>query len=48
MSEDAAFERATALLAAFRSEVAGHYRMIAPLHPVEQHFLPGWLTRASG
>jgi len=48
MSEDAAFERATALLAALRSEVAGHYRMMAALHPAEQRFLPGWLSRAYG
>jgi lysozyme family protein len=39
---------ATALLVAFRSEVAGHYRMIAALHPAEQRFLQGWLTRAYG
>ena len=39
---------ATALLVAFRSEVAGHYRVIAALHPPEQRFLQGWLTRAYG
>jgi len=39
---------ATALLVAFRSEVGGHYRMIAALHPAEQRFLQGWLTRAYG
>lgn len=37
-----------ALLAAFRSEVAGHYRLIAALHPAEQRFLQGWLARAYG
>jgi lysozyme family protein len=35
-----------ALLAALRSEVAGHYRAIASLHPAEQRFLQGWLVRA--
>jgi lysozyme family protein len=35
-----------ALLAALRSEVAGHYRAIASLHPAEQRFLQGWLIRA--
>ena len=37
-----------ALVAALRSEVAGHYRLIAALHPTEQRFLQGWLTRAYG
>jgi lysozyme family protein len=37
-----------ALLAALRSEVAGHYRLIAALHPAEQRFLQGWLARAYG
>ncbi|HXP74406.1 MAG TPA: glycosyl hydrolase 108 family protein [Stellaceae bacterium] len=37
-----------ALVAALRSEVAGHYRVIAALHPAEQRFLQGWLARAYG
>jgi len=36
------------LVAALRSEVAGHYRVIAALHPAEQRFLQGWLARAYG
>jgi lysozyme family protein len=39
---------AAALLAALRSEAAGHYRLIAALHPAQQRFLQGWLTRAYG
>jgi lysozyme family protein len=38
----------SALLAAFRSEVAGHYRLIAALHPAAERFLEGWLARAYG
>src|SRR5579859_3873832 len=34
------------LLAAFRSELAAHYRIIAALHPAEGKFLIGWLARA--
>lgn len=34
------------VLAAFRSELAAHYRIIAELHPAEQKFLTGWLNRA--
>jgi len=37
-----------ALVAALRSEAAGHYRVIAALHPAEQRFLQGWLARAYG
>jgi lysozyme family protein len=36
------------LVTALRSEVAGHYRLIAALHPAEQRFLQGWLVRAYG
>lgn len=34
------------LLAALRSETAGHYRAIAALHLAQQRFLQGWLARA--
>jgi len=37
-----------ALLAAFRSEVAGHYRQIAAQRPTAQRFIQGWLARAYG
>ncbi len=35
-----------ALLAAFRSEAAGHYRALAAADRVDDEFLRGWLNRA--
>jgi lysozyme family protein len=35
-----------ALVAAFRSEAAGYYRLLAGLKPTQRLFLSGWLTRA--
>lgn len=35
-----------ALLAALRSEAAGHYRLLAERNPRLERFLKGWLTRA--
>lgn len=37
---------ATPLLAAFRSELAGFYRLLAETRPSDGQFLQGWLTRA--
>jgi lysozyme family protein len=34
------------VLAALKSELAAHFRIIAALHPAEAKFLPGWLDRA--
>lgn len=44
----AAINRAdpTDLLAAFKSETAGYYRILAEIHPAQGHFLKGWLNRA--
>ena len=36
----------TVLLAALRSEAAGHYRLIAARRPASERFLAGWLQRA--
>ncbi|HUN46365.1 MAG TPA: putative peptidoglycan-binding domain-containing protein, partial [Stellaceae bacterium] len=35
-----------ALLAALRSEAAGHYRLIAARRPASERVLAGWLQRA--
>lgn len=35
-------------LPAFRSEIAGHYRLIVAKKPGDAEFLSGWLTRAYG
>lgn len=34
------------LLAALKSELAAHYRLVACQHPTESKFLKGWLQRA--
>jgi lysozyme family protein len=36
----------TDLLAALKSESAGHYRLIANLNPSQKRFIEGWLSRA--
>jgi len=36
----------SALIAAFRSEAAGHYRALAAANTANEEFLPGWLNRA--
>jgi lysozyme family protein len=36
----------TNLLAALKSEAAGHYRLIANANPSQQRFIEGWLNRA--
>jgi lysozyme family protein len=36
----------TDLLAALKSESAGHYRLIANLNPSQKRFIEGWLNRA--
>jgi type VI secretion system secreted protein VgrG len=36
----------TDLLAAFRSEAAGYYRIIFAKTPTQQRFINGWLRRA--
>jgi hypothetical protein len=38
--------RSFAVVAAFRSECAGHYRLIAQARPDEAKYLKGWLNRA--
>ena len=39
--------RTAELLAAFKSEAAAYYRILAATHPADRKFLKGWLARAA-